>query len=269
MDPTVVTLLKFLTFLFEKRSLSYSSLNTARSAVSTFSLAKKTSLGSHPLISQFMKGVFNLKPKLPKTSFTWDTGIVLKYLQKWHPSKNLDLLQLSIKVTLLCLLVAGQRGQTIWALNLNNITWGGDRVTCRIGEVLKTTSNKRHQEDLVFDVFPHSKALCVVHYLKEYVKRTENLRGGETRLFISTRPPHQGISRDTLARWTKNGLSKCGVDMKIFTPHSTRSASTSKAALKVSLPTILKTAGWRSSSTFVKLYKKPIRTEGMIVTHLL
>ena len=81
-------------------------------------------------------------------------------------------------MTLLCLLVAGQRGQTIWALNLNNITWGGDRVTCRIGEVLKTTSNKRHQDDLVFDVFPHSKALCVVHYLKEYVKRTENLRGG-------------------------------------------------------------------------------------------
>ena len=162
MDPTVVTLLKFLTFLFEKRSLSYSSLNTARSAVSTFSLAKKTSLGSHPLISQFMKGVFNLKPKLPKTSFTWDTGIVLKYLQKWHPSKNLDLLQLSIKVTLLCLLVAGQRGQTIWALNLNNITWGGDRVTCRIGEVLKTTSEKRHQDDLVFLMFSLTLRHCVL-----------------------------------------------------------------------------------------------------------
>ena len=60
-----------------------------------------------------------------------------------------------------------------------------------------------------------------------------------------------------------------GVNMDLFTPHSTRSASASKAATKISLETILKTAGLRSSSTFAKFYKKPIRTEGTTVRHLL
>ena len=153
---------------------------------------------------------------------------------------------------------------------LKNIKIMDNKITCSIGDVMKTTSAKRHQEPLVFDAYPHCKSLCVVHYMKQYIKRTENLRGeGEQRLFISTRPPHQGISRDTLARWTKNGLTKSGVDMELFTPHSTRGASTSRAATKISLGTIMKTAGWRSSSTFAKFYKKPIQTEGTTVKHLL
>ena len=268
LDPNVNSLMDFLSFLFYEKNLSYSSLNTARSAVSTFSLAKKVSLGSHPLVIQFMKGIFNLKPRLPRTKVTWDTGLVLKFLQSWHPSNNLSLLQLSMKVVMLCLLITGQRGQTIWSLNIQNITWGKDYVKCRIGDILKTSSSKHHQDELKFDAYPQSKALCVVHYLNKYVQRTQKLRGKEQKLFISTRPPYKGISRETLARWTKECMEKSGVNMKIFTPHSTRSASTSKAATRIMMPTILKTAGWRSSSTFAKYYKKPILDEGTNVKHL-
>ena len=45
-------------------------------------------------------------------------------------------------------------------------------------------------------------------------------------------------------------LHDAGIDMTIFTQDSTRSASTSKAATKVPIETVLKSGGWRSMRTF-------------------
>ena len=71
--------------------------------------------------------------------------------------------------------------------------------------------------------------------------------------------PHKPVTRDTIRRWTKMGLVKAGVDMSIFTPHSTRAASASKAVAKVPLKTVLRTVGWRRSSTFATYYHKPVQ----------
>ena len=110
----------------------------------------------------------------------------------------------------------------------------------------------------MFGNFPEDKSLCVVHYLRHYKKRTCALRGSETKLFISWKAPHSGVSRDTLRRWTKTGLKTAGIDMSRFNAHSTRSASTSKAIQKLPLATILKAVGWRHPSTLATFYKKPI-----------
>ena len=57
---------------------------------------------------------------------------------------------------------------------------------------------------------------------------------------------------------------KAGLDLSIFTPHSTRSASTAKAKSgNIPLATILKTAGWSRESTFANYYDKPITNEGV------
>lgn len=50
-------------------------------------------------------------------------------------------------------------------------------------------------------------------------------------------------------------LSDAGIDMTIFTPHSTRGASTSAVVGKIP---ILKTAGWASESVFRKFYKREV-----------
>ena len=273
MDPDVNSLMLFLKDLFDE-GLSYSSINIARSAVSSFTLHKRVPLGNHPFISRFLKGIFNLRPALPKTSVTWDPAIVLNFLKKWHPAKNLDLLQLSMKVVMLCLLITGQRGQTVWKMDLRNMAWPNKNdkekiVTCSFGDPLKTTDKKNHQKQLSFEAYPHDKALCVVHYLQRYVKRTENLRGEENRLFITSRQPHNKVARSTIAQWTKKVLAKSGIDTATFTPHSTRAASTSKAANRVCLKTIMKTAGWRRSSTFGKFYHKEIISSGLKIKDLL
>ncbi|GFO41893.1 histone-lysine N-methyltransferase SETMAR [Plakobranchus ocellatus] len=51
-----------------------------------------------------------------------------------------------------------------------------------------------------------------------------------------------------------------GIDVTIFTAHSTRAASTSKA-LKAGVPltTIMSVAGWSQSSTFARFYKKDVK----------
>lgn len=230
----------------------------ARSAVSALSLQDNCSVGCHPLVKKFLKGAFNRRPALPRTCVTWDANLVLNFLKEWSPAKFLSLAQLTLKTVLLCLLVSSQRGQAIWLMDLRNMSWTKEDVRCRFGDLLKTSGPNKHQNEVVFCAFPSDLAICVVHYLKQYVKRTRAFRGTETRLFISWTAPHKAVSRDTIRRWTKIGLQKAGIDMTIFTPHSTRSAASSKAASKIPLATILKTVGWRRANTFTTFYKKPV-----------
>ena len=79
--------------------------------------------------------------------------------------------------------------------------------------------------------------------MKEYLKLTANLRGNITRLLITTTKPYKIASQDTLARWTKTTLQSAGVDMSIFTPHSNRSALTSRVTTRMPVGTALKTGG--------------------------
>ena len=120
--PTADELIVFLTSLYNQGK-RYSCINLARSAVATLSLGSKISVGMHPLVKKFVRGVFNRRPAFPRNTVTWDADIVFEFLKKWSPAANLFLLQLTLKVVLLCLLVSGQRGQALWLLDLRNITW--------------------------------------------------------------------------------------------------------------------------------------------------
>ena len=51
----------------------------------------------------------------------------------------------------------------------------------------------------------------------------------------------------------------CGIDITIFTAHSTRSTSTSTADnIGLSIKDIQKAAGWSGDSTFRKYYNLPV-----------
>ena len=105
--PTEHALLQFLTGLFEAGA-SYSSLNSARSAVASILVDQQTSIGEAPLIKKF-----SWCPHLPRYTSTWDVNIVLNYLLGVAPSKSQSLKQLTLKTTALVLLLSSYRGQTI------------------------------------------------------------------------------------------------------------------------------------------------------------
>ena len=76
--------LEGMAFLMHLRNqnLRYSAINTARSALSSIlTLQDHHTLGEHPLVTRFLKGIFELKPSLPLYSFVWDVGVVFRYFQ--------------------------------------------------------------------------------------------------------------------------------------------------------------------------------------------
>ena len=130
------------------------------------------------------------------------------------------------------------------------------RASFRIGEPVKQTRPGRHIGELVFKGYAPDRRLCIITVLKRYLERTLMMRGNNYKLFLTSQKPIKNASRDTLRRWTREVLVEAGIDMEIFSPHSTRAASTSKAVHRVPMQTILQTAGWTRESTFQKYYNK-------------
>lgn len=96
--------------------------------------------------------------------------------------------------------------------------------------------------------------LCVLTRRK-FARETRSC----SQLLLSYVKPYGPVSRDTISCWVKFVLQSSRIDVNIFKPHSTRSASTSKAKLSdVPLADILDKAGWKSESTFAKFYDKNI-----------
>ena len=265
--PPVGPVLEFMHRLYshgksDSSGLAYSSLGTARSALSTIATIDNIPAGQHPLITKFMKAAFNQRPVLPKNNITWDVSLVLRHLKTLGPNETIHIRQLAKKLVVLMLLLSGQRGQTIHALDTQSMTLTNEGVTFIINVLLKTWRPGHHQSRVYFPSYPIDSRLCVVSALRTYISRTKFARQQETRLFLNIKPPHTPVHRDTIRRWTRDTLEDAGIDMSIFTPHSTRAASTSRAATKLPLDTILATAGWSQATTFQRFYNKPIEQSG-------
>lgn len=255
--PLVNNVVEFLTLLHH-RGLGYSAINTAKSAISSFVyLLSNLQFGNHILIKQFMKGVFHLRPSLPKYNCTWSVDTVLKYLSTLYPLCSLSLKQLSMKLVMLIALTTGQRSQTLFFMDLNNIELCNVYVKIRIGDLLKQSSVKNHLDEIYIEAYPN-KELCVVETLIQYVSLTNTLRGTTSKLFISYIKPYKAVGKSTISRWIKDTLTEAGIDMKIFSPHSTRGASTSAAAARVPIDTVLRTAGWKTDCVFRKFYNRKV-----------
>ena len=113
LEPTINDGLKFLTEVF-KRGSSYSVLNSVRSALSTvFPVKNGLTFGKSPLVSKFLKGVFNLRPSLPMNCFIWEVKTLFDYYRSLPPNRELSLKAITMKLaTILCLLCV-QRSQSI------------------------------------------------------------------------------------------------------------------------------------------------------------
>lgn len=90
--------------------------------------SKSCSVGEHPVIKRFMKGIFNYRPALPRYNQVWDVSIVLKYLKSIQVCENLKLKLLTCKLVMLFALLSGQRAQSLWYLDINNMTLLQERM---------------------------------------------------------------------------------------------------------------------------------------------
>lgn len=249
-----------MTDLFET-GVGFSALNTARSALSSvIILSDSRTVGSHPLICRFMKGVSEMRPSKPRYCETWDVSLVLNYFQNQERNEKLSLKELTLKLCALLLLLSGQRVQTIHLLKLSCIKFSADGCVLRIGEQdrLKHFSAKKNAHIMQFHYF-NDEQLCVVKCLKEYIKRTAKQHKHEDKLLLCYQKPYRAASKNSICRWLKNVMADAGIDVGQFSAHSFRGASTS-AALRCDVPldTILQSAGWSKAETFRRFYNRPV-----------
>ena len=260
MHPSEAEVLSFLTSLFHSGE-GYSAINTARCALSSFmSDNRQVTIGNFVSIKRFLKGVFELRPSMPRYEHIWDVDIVLDFLRNYYPYEGMPLSILTMKLVMLLALTTAQRVQTLHSLNLENVEFQEDLVIIPISDFLKQTSVRNRKFALYLHAYKADTAICVVEILKEYINRTRNIRGKENYLLISFLKPYRRVGKQTISRWLRKVMFEAGIDTEVYKSHSTRSASVSKARSKfVPADFILKVAGWTSSHCFKKFYDNVIR----------
>jgi hypothetical protein len=220
-----------------------------------------TLLGEHPIVGRLLKGMFVSRPPQPKYTSTWDVNVLLDKLATLHPNESLTQKQLTLKTVALTALVSAQRSQSLAALSLDSMQRTPDEYRFTITDILKTSRPGKFPLVMAFPVFPHNCKLCVYVCIAQYIQVTSRIRESipTQRLFVSFGKPYKAVGASTISRWLKLALEDAGIDTSLFTGHSYRAASTSKADnLGVSPDVILKTADWTHSGTFRKFYKKDV-----------
>lgn len=251
-------ILDFLTELYEDNK-SYSTINSARSALSAIGLVYDgVSVGAHPIVIRFMKGIYNLRPPTSRYVHTWDVNIVLNKLRTYSPVKYTTLKVLSMKLAmLLCLVLAG-RTQSVHLLTIRDIKKEPYAYILKYSDNLKQSRPGRNNQRAVIKAYPPDRRICPVTVLKEYLQRTAPIRKSD-KLFISYVKPYDAVTKNTISRWLKTIMSCAGIDVFKYSTHSIRSASASKAKVcSVPIDDILSAVGWSSSRTFAKFYDKPV-----------
>ena len=249
--------------LLFNQGLGYSSLNTARSALSAILVNDHgLTIGNFASVKRFLKGVFELRPPTPRYGYIWDANIVLGFLTNFYPLEDMPLSYLTYKLVMLLALATAQRAQTLHSINVDDIIYGNDLVVIPIIGILKHTTPKNRKLSLRLESYQSCAPLCVVATLKEYVRRTERLRRDERKLFISFHKPHAAVSKTTISRWLKRVLEESGIDTHVFAAHSTRSAACARYNREgKTVDEILNLAGWSNNTTFAKFYDKVILLE--------
>lgn len=255
-EASIPKVIGFLMKMFDEGA-QYGTLNSCRSALG---LILNNLNNNDDRIKRFLKGVYRLRPPLPRYNITWDTSIVLDFLGNWYPNDDMSLEVLSKKLITLLALSTAHRAQTFSKIQIENIEIYSDKVIIKIPDLIKTSRMGALQPILILPIFMDRLEVCPAKCLIAYLDKTRTIRNNINGLFISFRKPYKLVTTQTLSRWIKDVLYQSGIDVSIFSAHSTRHAAVSAAhRLGVSLDTIRKTAGWSgSSSTFFKYYNRPV-----------
>ena len=216
-------------------------------------------VGQHPLVTRLLKGAFNDRPPLPRYSSTWDVQVALNYIESLGDNCNLSLKLLTWKTVMLMALTRPTRSADLSKLDLKTRSFRTEGIEFSPTNLAKQSRQGKPICGFLFPSFPERQELCPVWSIREYERRTLSIRGDETRLFLTIIRPHHAATSSTIARWLKEVLKAAGIDTSIFSAHSVRGASSSKAAnMGVTTNDILRAANWSSESVFQKFYHKPM-----------
>ncbi len=218
-----------------------------------------------------MRGIFRMRPTLPRYAFTWDPELVLNLLQTWGPSQFLSLKNLSFKLVTLLALCQPKRVSELAAFDLSFVQKSDAAWCFHLPLMTKTRKIGALPDKAVYSFFPLDSILCPVRTLQEYEARTASFRASTSALLLSYRAPHKPITSQTVSRWITSTLASAGIDVTVFKAHSTRSAATSKVlSTGFPLQKVLQAGAWSDkSNTFARFYFRPSTVQSTFSGHLL
>ena len=154
----------------------YSSVNTPRSVLSTtIKTENEIPFGELSLVYRLLKGVFNLRPALPRYSTTLDVSLVLKYIKSFKALNQWDLKSMSYCLAILLCTTTSQRDQTLFYLNIDFMMFDADKVTIFLPELLKQSRSEHHLAPMMLLRYPNQE-ICVVSHLEQYIEKTKDLQ---------------------------------------------------------------------------------------------
>ena len=95
------------------------------------------------------------------------------------------------KLVMLVALVSAQRVQSIHLLDFELMKTGTDMIEFAFPTHNKLSRPGYKTPSLQLKAYPADPGLCVVTHLREYIARTQKLRGSESKLLISYVRPHR------------------------------------------------------------------------------
>ncbi|CAB0010116.1 unnamed protein product [Nesidiocoris tenuis] len=257
--PTGENLARFLAHMHVTYHLSPASVALYRSAVTTWATPSAgPSLSSHPIVTRMLKGIAASVPPAP-TRRIWDVDILNRWISE-HPPNTESFFQVARHLALLLLLASSRRIHDLTLLRIDEDhlqTIGPDTVLWpSFGS--KTDGPTRIQSGWLLKADPTRPIWNIPAWIDTYLTLRSKRCGSKQvpALFISSRGKVKPASRGTIAGWVSTALLAAGISA---TPGSTRSAvSSALARTHTSLDDIMARANWRSSTTFLRHYYRPL-----------
>ena len=132
----------------------YSGICPARSALSNAAtIPGYERMSNHPLISQYIKGIYNKHPPLPKYVNIWDMNRLLIYYDNVGPISELSFKQLFRKIAVLFMLLGARRKQAFLAVDIANVIVQTDKAILLPNKTLKHTNPKHPLQPFVYHSF--------------------------------------------------------------------------------------------------------------------
>ena len=250
-------------------------------------------LAQDPFISNLLKSFKRERPRSIQEFPPWDLSLVLFSLIKepFEPLSEAPLKLVTFKTVFLTLLASGCRRGELHAISYEKFShapnWKSVTLHPLVSFISKTQLRSKGAsalEPISIPSLAHSlgsdlvedRLLCPVRALKIYLARTQNMRSGKTRLFISFQPGRSSdISKNTISGWIRSLLhlvyTNANQDAATLcgrTTHAIRSMAASLAfSGQVDLEQVLRSCSWKSHTTFSDFYLKDMtQVKGNLLT---
>jgi hypothetical protein len=114
-------------------------------------------------------------------------------------NENLSLKELTLKTTILLVLMSSARAHKLTALHLDYVSQKENGWEFVIPKHVKNSRPNRPARNIYLPSLPENQKICVIDSMKQYVNRTARIRKDQY-LQVSYTSPHSAIGSQTTCR---------------------------------------------------------------------